>query len=190
MSDRRPPNRGMKVRDSGPSRDDLVAATDTAQVDLGKNAPVTQEGAGAVAAGSLAHESNSSGGAFSTNRQREAVPAGDVEPTLRGDNSVGGGTQRFTPSEEGQGATAPSYVNNQYYRDPKGPHGKNLTEGFEDDDKHEDGVAKAFAADVGSEDDPSRVAERKFVSKPPAEGQGASISGHGRYNVLEADETL
>jgi len=150
---------------------------------MGKDAPVTQEGAGAVAAGSLANESNRSGGAFSTNRQQEAVP----DPTLGANNSASGGTQRVTPSEEGQGATAPSYVLSQYYRDPKGPHGKNLKEGFEDDDKYEDGVAKAFAADVGSKDDPSRAAEKKFVSDPPAKAPRANIIGHGRYNVLEAE---
>jgi hypothetical protein len=53
-------------------------------------------------------------------------------------------------------------VNSIYRRDEHGPHGKNLTEGFEDEGRLKDGTALAFKAEVGSKNDPARLAEEKF----------------------------
>ena len=54
---------------------------------------------------------------------------------------------------------APSYVNSQFL-DGGRPKGKNLTEGgFESDD----GKNASFNSEIGSKDDPGRLAEEKFV---------------------------
>ncbi len=91
-----------------------------------------------------------------------------------------------------QGGDAPTYVNAHHIRDQGKPHGKNITEGFEDSHKFRDGQRAAMEAEPGSRDDPSRVAEQQFFSKEAGSGLGtreAKVTGEGRYNVLTPDES-
>lgn len=70
------------------------------------------------------------------------------------------------PRETGIGSAdaAPSYVENQFLRDPSGPHGRNIKEddsiGTGDETKN-----ASFEAEIGSKDDPSLLAERKFEQR-------------------------
>jgi hypothetical protein len=82
-----------------------------------------------------------------------------------------------TDSKSGQSEsadidTAPSYVENQYIQSSGGPHGKNITEGF-DDSKTQDGLKKALESEPGSENDPSRLAEQRFQERQNAVGRDA-----------------
>ncbi|KAL2073407.1 hypothetical protein VTL71DRAFT_10731 [Oculimacula yallundae] len=69
----------------------------------------------------------------------------------RGSNAESGGSENRT-------GTAPSYVNSQF-NDTAGPKGKNLHEGgFESRDANN----ASFNSEIGSKNDPSRLAEREF----------------------------
>ncbi|KAJ3577823.1 hypothetical protein NPX13_g2738 [Xylaria arbuscula] len=135
------------------------------KVSGGRNAPVTQEGPGAVNPDSLAAESqafqqaNPEGTNSQQYRPQEGASAfarapGSSSTYTEGDMS------RKTGSSNAQ--AAPSYIESQYRRDPGGPHGKNITEdnsiGTEDRYKN-----ASFTAEIGSKDDPSLLAEQKFT---------------------------
>jgi hypothetical protein len=75
-------------------------------------------------------------------------------------------------SDSANSGTAPSYVENQYIRSSGGPHGKNITEGF-DDSKTKDGLKLALESEPGSENDPSRLAEQQFQERQNAVGRDA-----------------
>ncbi|CRK27479.1 hypothetical protein BN1708_004371 [Verticillium longisporum] len=151
------------------------------KVDLGKDAPVTQESTGPVPSGSLANESAKKGGDFAEN---SGVQAGSTAgSTLSGTDSnnstssatkasSGGGGNGDTKSSGAQGGTAPSYVENQYIRDGSGPHGKNLQEGI-DYKNTKDGLKTALEAEAGSEDDPARAAEQQFLQSQTRAGRDA-----------------
>lgn len=120
-----------------------------AQVNAGKNAPVTRESAGDVQNDSLAAESYRAGGEFAKNRNAEP---GDV-------------SSRAIPRSQADDSTAesaPSYVSSQHVSDKGGPHGKNLKGGGFDNQDVQDGVQKAFESEPGSINDPGRLAEAKF----------------------------
>lgn len=85
--------------------------------------------------------------------------------------------------------TAPSYVNNQFRRDPNGPHGKNLTE--DDDIGTGDRTKNAsFAAEIGAKDDPSLLAERKFVQGNAIAPGSVGGGGSGRVDDKTAFDVL
>jgi hypothetical protein len=162
------------------------------KVDLGQNAPIKEEGAGKVASESLAAESTKEGGEFASNEgiRSENQPSSGSENTSSGRTT---NTSSAPSSGSGSGAapesadTAPSYVNNQYIK-ASGPHGKNLKEGI-DDSKTEDGLKKALAAEPGSENDPSRVAELQFQQSQTAAGRDAGpkqseLSGKTAFDAL------
>jgi len=84
--------------------------------------------------------------------------------------------------------TAPTYVNNQYIRDPSGPKGKNLTEGgFESDDKKN----ASWTSDIGDKNDPSRLAEERLAASNQASSGGIPTqkgpTGDGQYDALGGD---
>ncbi|EHL03704.1 hypothetical protein M7I_0350 [Glarea lozoyensis 74030] len=144
-------------------------------------APPVKEGAGAVASDSLAAESTRSGGGFSNtsgaHRLDPAVNNGarmDKEDAAK-EKKLGGSSTSYPEGSGGQskatsvtdttgssvtgGSTsnagvAPTYVNSQG-KDQSGPHGKNITEGFEG--------GKTVTGDIGSENDPGRLAEEQFA---------------------------
>ncbi|KAH8685293.1 hypothetical protein BGZ61DRAFT_507447 [Ilyonectria robusta] len=157
------------------------------KVTLGEDAPVTLEGAGLVPSDSLAAESKREGGEFSSNRgiRSENVPSSDNKSsaTRRRSHSEGA----LKSSED----IAPTHVSSQHRRDPNGPHGKNLHEGGWDESKAEDGIQKAFNAEPGSMDDPSRLAERQFQLKQAAgrhaESRQVDVEDKTVYDALESE---
>ncbi|KZZ92482.1 hypothetical protein AAL_06108 [Moelleriella libera RCEF 2490] len=161
VQDRKAPNAGTKV-------------------EPGKDAPVRQEGTGLVEEGSLAAESFRADGKFAENRDAEPESASDARSSA---TSRAGG-------QSVQGATAPSYVNNQYLSDPKGPHGKNLRESDFDGQDLQSGQAKAFAAEPGSIDDPGRLAEAKFQQKDAVPPQAAPDGGETKLSTSTAFDGL
>jgi hypothetical protein len=153
------------------------------KVTLGQNAPVVQEGAGIVARDSLANESVQDSGEFSENRNIRLEEAGSSHGPKKSSSSSsshhhhGGG--KPIPSEE-QGQPAPTYVNNQYIRDSAGPHGKDITE-----DRDLTGRPAKFNVEVGSKQDPARVAERNMLLK---QTRGAPGTGERQVGERGTDE--
>lgn len=152
---------------------------------MGKYAPVNQEAAGLVASESLAAESYEESGEFEQNRN--AQPEG-VSSSGQG-REVGG-------RQEASGRQANSAVADQYIKVTKGPHGKKVKEGISDDKadvKNNDGLQRALRAEPGSEDDPSRLAERQMLQGQSLGGGGGAgprqgeVTGETRYGVLERE---
>ncbi|KAF4894804.1 hypothetical protein CGCF415_v012183 [Colletotrichum fructicola] len=143
------------------------------KVQPGASAPTTSEPTGPVPAGSLAAESAANNGSFAANPSASSTSTG---------SAPGSGAA----SVPGQAGAAPTYVNNQYTRDPNGPHGKNITEGF-DDKNTKDGVQAAMKAEIGSENDPGRVAEQhlKLSQTKGARDAGPRQGGVGGETVYE-----
>ncbi|KAK1985676.1 hypothetical protein LZ30DRAFT_707730 [Colletotrichum cereale] len=165
------------------------------KVEPGSAAPTRAEATGPVPAGSLAAESASHGGEFANNRGVDASNTssssnnGSSNPSSRTGTSAAPGSG--ASSIPGQAGTAPSYVNNQFIRDPNGPHGKNITEGF-DAEGTRDGVQAAFGAEVGSENDPGRAAEQGFLRSQTKAGRDAGprqaeVGSQTVYEKLESD---
>jgi hypothetical protein len=129
-----------------------------------------------VASESLAAESYREGGAFESNvgAQPENLSASEYNQTASGNLHAG---------------TTPSYVSSQYARDTSGSHGKNIHEGF-DDSGVRDGLKAALAAEPGSQDDPSRLAEQQFELKENAKTRAAGprqtgLSTETKYDALK-----
>ncbi|KAH7141299.1 hypothetical protein B0J13DRAFT_608307 [Dactylonectria estremocensis] len=142
------------------------------KVTPGQDAPVTQENAGTVLPESLAAESNTKEGGFSSNQGihgENVTTASSDSSTTRAPGSKG----HVDSSSKTQGGAAPSYVNSQLSQDPNGPHGKNLKEGDWDESKGKDGLQKALNSEPGSKNDPSRLAEHQFQLKDSVGGPGA-----------------
>jgi len=103
-----------------------------------------------------------------------------VEDT-RGSYQTGGSTSNA--------GTAPSYVNSQFVN-VSGPKGKNLTEGgFESNDRNN----ASFNSEIGSRNDPGRVAEAKFQRENADSAFDAGVPRQGRnagdtpYDALDRD---
>jgi len=85
--------------------------------------------------------------------------------------------------------TAPSYVSSQYI-DPSGPKGKNLTEGGFDSD---DSKNASWNQDIGTKNDPGRLAEDKFERQNAEAGFDAGaprqkgVTGDNNYDALGGD---
>lgn len=84
--------------------------------------------------------------------------------------------------------TAPTYIADQYVRDTKGPHGKNIQEGF-DDAGTRDGLKAALGAEPGSDQDPSRLAEHQMDLKnnaksAPAVPRDTHLTNETKYDAL------
>ncbi|KAI0096434.1 hypothetical protein GGR51DRAFT_30114 [Nemania sp. FL0031] len=152
------------------------------KVSAGPGDTPIQEGPGTVKPDSLAAESEAfrqanMGGRESQQRQQRPQEGGSA-PYPQG--AMPGETGR---SGEGGGArTAPTYVENQYRRDPSGVHGKNITEETGTEGEGGDDAKNAsFSAEIGSKDDPSLLAERKFFQ---ANAAAPGASG-GREKTVE-----
>ena len=146
------------------------------KVDLGENAPVRAEGAGTVLSESLAAESYREGGDFASNRDAQPEnmsSSGSYESASRTANTGSGNASSGSTEPRSFGGTAPSYVENQYIKDSSGPHGRNLTEGGWDESKIEDGIQKSFNAELGSKNDPARVAEQQMELNNNAQSRAA-----------------
>lgn len=141
------------------------------QVDAGKNAPVTREGAGRVENESLSAESYRADGEFAQNRNAEPENASN------------------TAMPRSFAGEAPSYVNSQYTSDKNGPHGKNLKEGGFEHQEVYDGVRKAFNSEPGSINDPGRLAEAKFEQREAA-NPGVASNRDAQMNTGTAFDGL
>ncbi|KAF4501032.1 hypothetical protein FAGAP_2751 [Fusarium agapanthi] len=157
------------------------------KVDLGQNAPVKDEGAGAVLNESLAAESLKEGGEFASNEgiHGENQPPSRSENTSAGRNtdtssapssgsdskSSGAAPKSSDSAPKSLAGTAPSYVDNQHIKE-SGPHGKNLKEDI-DYSNTKDGLRKALESEPGSQDDPSRLAEQQLQQNQNAAGRDA-----------------
>ena len=86
-----------------------------------------------------------------------------------------------TGGSSNNGGIAPSYVNSQAA--PGGPKGKNLTEGgFESNDKKN----ASFTSDIGTKNDPGRLAEEKYQM---ANADAAESAGMPRQEGGIGDNT-
>lgn len=167
----------------------------SAGVKVTTNAPTRQEGTGAVNSDSLAAESqafreaNSIESDKQQNRPEESASFSAHAPGTSTSYSQGGSMARETGGKTAN--TAPSYVNNQYHRDPNGPHGKNIKE----DDSLGTGKNASYAAEIGSKDDPSLLAEQTFTNRnataPGAQGgrQGMN-SDKSTFDGLENEREV
>jgi len=116
-------------------------------------------------------------------------------PSAAGGQSKGLAVENTEGSYETGGAssnagTAPSYVNSQFIKDQAGPHGKNLTEGgFESDDSKN----ASFNQEIGTENDPGRLAEEKMQRTNADAGGDAAmprqrgVTGDNEYSALGGD---
>jgi len=89
---------------------------------------------------------------------------------------------------------APSYINNVLHAaDAQKPKGKNLNE-VEDEGEFERGENVSFTADIGSKNDPSRLAEDTFEARAATGVRAAGEvtrdvkGGKGAFGVLDAEE--
>jgi hypothetical protein len=151
------------------------------KVNPGKDAPVNRESAGLVASESLAAESYEQGGEFAQNRnaQPEAMSSSNMRSQAGRESASAG--------------EAPSYVADQYIKDTKGPHGKKIKEGISDEaGVKNDGLERALRSEPGSEDDPSRLAERQMLQGQNLGAGGAGprqseLTGETKYDVLDRE---
>lgn len=157
---------------------------------MGKNAPVSQEAAGLVKGESLAAESYGEGGEFDQNRntQPEGVSSsGRQEASGRRETSF---MEEAVNLQRSGGRQAKSAVAGAApMKDTKGSHGKKMKEGSSDD-KYSDGLQRALRAEPGSEDDPSRLAERQMLQGNSLGAGGAGprqseMAGESIYDVLK-----
>ncbi|KAI1120743.1 hypothetical protein F5Y10DRAFT_117682 [Nemania abortiva] len=157
------------------------------KVSAGRDDATIQEGPGAVKPDSLAAESeafreaNMGGTESQQQRPQEGNAAAAAAPSY-----PRGAMPGETGSGQREGArSAPTYVDNQYRRDPSGAHGKNIKE----DDSIGTGAGAgdsgaknaSFEAEIGSKDDPSLLAERKMFQ---ANATAAGSTG-GRERTVE-----
>ncbi|KAI1283558.1 hypothetical protein F5Y07DRAFT_349969 [Xylaria sp. FL0933] len=168
------------------------------KVTLGANAPIKQEGPGAVPPDSLAAESQAFKQANAVGDDtQESRPQEGASASARAPGTSSTYTQSSMPRETGSSGgapAAPTYVQNQYIRDPSGPHGKNIKEdnsiGTEDRAKN-----ASLSAEIGSKDDPALLAERKFTQANTNTVAPGNVGGRERptedkttYDVLGDQE--
>ncbi|KAM0479482.1 hypothetical protein ACHAPX_004697 [Trichoderma viride] len=163
------------------------------KVDLGKDAPVSQEAAGLVKGESLAAESYEEGGEFDQNRnaQSEGVSSSGQYEGASGRKETSFLEEAVNLQRSGGRQQAKSAVAGAApVKDTKGPHGKKIKEGLSSDDKDSDGLQRALRAEPGSEDDPSRLAERRMLQGNSLGAGGAGprqseMAGETMYDVLK-----
>lgn len=138
------------------------------KVTAGQNAPVTQEGPGAVPPGSLAAESQ----AFQSRNEQ----AGTQGKPQEGNSSSGG-------TAKANAGTAPTYVENLYHAEG-GPKGKNLKE-----DPNMEGTNTSFT-EFGTANDPARAAEdkitRQTITPAAAAPEGGRQQGKDNQTPFDA----
>ncbi|KAL5089222.1 hypothetical protein Trisim1_005784 [Trichoderma cf. simile WF8] len=174
------------------------------KVHPGKNDPVHREAAGLVAPESLAAESVQHGGEFAQNRnvQQEGVESSGLKTKSGREGGISsGGKSEGVSGGKSAGVSggksageAPGYVADQYIKDTKGPHGKNIKEGVDEGKAGEknDGLARALRSEPGSEDDPSRLAEAQMFQKGSLGARGAGprqshLEGETIYDKLDSE---
>lgn len=135
------------------------------KVTAGQNAPVTNEGPGAVPPGSLAAES-------------QAFQSGNEHPGVQSKPQEGG-----SGTAAANAGTAPTYVENLYNQGAGGPKGKNLKE-----DPNMTGTNTSFT-EFGTDNDPARAAEDKITRQTITPAAAAPEGGRqqGKDNKTPFD---
>ncbi|KAK3316683.1 hypothetical protein B0H66DRAFT_561925 [Apodospora peruviana] len=161
------------------------------RVHLGKDAPISIEGTGAVASDSLAAESLRRSGGFASNEGAEAGQ-GPTKTTHSAKPGRSGHAGASNPdsleNQESYAGTAPSYVEAGGVDESAArPHGKNLTEGgFAGS-----GTSSGKLAEPGSMQDPSRQAERDTGIGEQGSKSGSkkkvAVGDEQPYGVLGGD---
>jgi len=119
----------------------------------------------------------------------QGTPSGGGKKMAKESSSASGGGLE---SQQSYGGAAPSYAANQRFRDPAGPHGKNLKEGgFEGS-----GTEAGPLPEPGSMEDPARAATRDLRAgmastvkgTGPGKQTGGGVEGKSWYTPLGGDE--
>ncbi|KAH9909895.1 hypothetical protein F4778DRAFT_23911 [Xylariomycetidae sp. FL2044] len=168
------------------------APSEGTKVKPGKDAPVTQEGPGVVAADSLAAESQTFREANQAepqqvSREDLSAPSKPHEADSARDHSSTGTGKSSSSSSAAHVEPAPTYVQNQYNKYPGGPHGKNIKE--DDSIATEDKNKNASFSEFGTKNDPARAAEQKLARADAANpastgGREKHIDGSTPYDAL------
>ncbi|KAM0429600.1 hypothetical protein ACHAPT_006200 [Fusarium lateritium] len=186
MSSNKAPSSGTKA-----SLKALVSEhdTDMIQVNLGKDAPTKQEGAGTVTSESLAAESQKEGGGFASNKgmHSENVPSKSSETSSTGRDTTSTSSTSTGSAPKSSTGTAPKQSEGQHQTPTAGGHSKKATEGSQDKPDPEDGLQKALNSEPGSEDDPSRLAELKFQQQGGSGPREGKLSTKTAYDALNAE---
>jgi len=202
------PSYGTKVTDpNAPAKEEFAGAvaSDSLAADSTRSGGVFSENRGAAPQSVSGNSSTFAN--TNTSGATKLDPAPDAEsrlaqdswkeekgvyPDAVGDQSKSTAVEDTTGSNQTGGNTgsadaAPTYVNNQYIRDPSGPKGANLTEGgFDSDDKNN----ASFNNEIGTENDPGRLAEGKFQRENAESGPDAGyprqkgVTGEGSFDAL------
>lgn len=111
------------------------------------------------------HGENQSSGNTSTtlgsaSNAKERSAANDTTSNTAASYDQATGKGEYAQKAASNAGAAPTYIAPQYAQE-SGPHGKNITEGF-DDSGTRDGLKAALGAEPGSKNDPSRRAELQF----------------------------
>ena len=140
--------------------------------------------AGTVGSGGHPQHQGASGGQQSTGSQGTKGSSG----------SSGGGHKGEADTKSNQPGVAPTYVKADVLDQPHHPKpkGANLTEGgFDSDDAHN----ASFNTEIGSKDDPGRLAELKFERARAVSARDAGhgprqkeVTNDGQYDVLSSEE--
>jgi hypothetical protein len=143
----------------------------------------------------------SSGGTkdASSSGTKDASSGGTKDASSGGTKDASSGENRGAPtgnSEEPHVDPAPTYVQNvvtHHGGDKDKPKGKNLTEGFEDEDDAKN-ASMDMRGEPGDENDPGRASVKQFQATTSATiGSGPTqkgVSGDSQYKALDADESL
>ncbi|KAJ9638833.1 hypothetical protein H2201_004641 [Coniosporium apollinis] len=116
------------------------------------------------------------------------TPADEAAAAKRS-GETGGKPYNTTTGSGANAGTAPTAISvDQSVKDKSGPHGKNITEGGFDPDLPN----ASFNNEIGTENDPGRLAEVKLAQQTAQAGGDAGggprqtkISNDGQYDVLE-----
>ena len=161
------------------------------KVAAGRNGPIESEATGPVAPDSLAAESKAfiqSNDATPQQPPRESESFSTPSESHHSTQRTATGTTATSGKHNID--QAPTYVNNQYHRDPSGPHGKNLKEddSIATDDKNKNTSFSQF----GTKDDPGAAAEQKFnrantTAAAPIGDRQKGIEGKTVYDALRSE---
>lgn len=195
LRERKNPSSGTKVRLSFCSG--LYTLTSHAltlvKVNPGKDAPVQREAAGLVASESLAAESVQQGGEFAQNRNAQPeVVSGSELRNQSGREGVG-----HSGKEEAPRYAAEEHTITEEDTNKKPPHGRRAVKEDASEEagvkkKKNDGLERALRSEPGSEDDPSRLAERQMLQGQSLRDRGpgprqSGLEGETKFDALDPE---
>lgn len=134
--------------------------------------------------------STSSSSGVSHSQSKSAASTGGSKASQSQSKSASDNVSSGASERKSVTGAAPSYADALHVKDPNAPHSKSLQQGDWDDSKAEDGIKKAFEAEPGSINDPSRLAEERFELNQNAQAGGAGprqaeLDTETKYDALE-----